>query len=155
LETQPAKLKLEFGKPQHGWLAVELRLGSFCLEFAASDGLNDPLADLVSCLLLVEQGADAAVSWWLEPAEISFRFSLQPAAIRFEILESDDLHTVSPLPTRQLLCLEASREAIVLPFWRALQKLNPANFNEENWYPLPLEKLAKLTNLLKARRQLG
>jgi hypothetical protein len=51
--------------------------------------------------------------------------------------------------------MEASHEAVILPFWRALQKLNLADFNEENWYPLPLEKLEKLTNLIKARKQLG
>lgn len=155
METQLAKLEIEFGKPRHDWLSVELRLGSFYLEFDASGVLDDPLADLVSCLLLVEQGVDAAVSWWLEPAEISFQFSIQPHSIRCDILELDDLHAVSPLPKRQLLCIEASREAIILPFWRALQKLNPADFNEESWYPLPLEKLEKLTNLIKARKQIG
>jgi hypothetical protein len=155
LETQLVKLKVEFGKPRHDWLFVELRLGNFHLEFDASGVLDDPLANLVSCLLLVEEGIDASVSWWLEPAEISFRFSIQPQGIQFEVLESDDLHAVGPLPKRQLLYMEASHEAIILPFWRALQKLNPADFNEESWYPLPLEKMEKLTNLIKTRKQLG
>jgi len=130
-------------------------LGNFHLEFDASGVLDDSLADLVSCLLLIEQGVDASVSWWLEPAEISFQFSIKPQSIRFEILETDDLHAVSPLPKRQLFLMEASREAVILPFWRALQKLNPADFSEGNWYPLPLEKLEKLTNLIKARKQLS
>ena len=131
---------------------MELRIGDFFLGFDASGVLNDPLADLVSCLLLVEQGVDASVSWWLEPAEISFQFSIQPQSIRFEILESDDLHSVGPLPKRQLLCMEASPEAVMLPFWRALQKLKPADFNEESWHPLPLGKLEKLTDLIKSRK---
>jgi hypothetical protein len=155
LEAQPDKLKVEFGKPRHNWLFVEIRLGNFHLEFDASGVLDDSLADLVSCLVLVEQGVDASVSWWLEPPEIYFQFSIQPPSIRFEILESDDLHAVSPLRKRQLFCMEASHEAIILPFWRALQKLNPADFNEGSWHPLPLEKLEKLTNLIKARKQLG
>jgi hypothetical protein len=95
------------------------------------------------------------VSWWLEPAEISFHFSMQPSSIRFEILESDNVHAVRSLSKRQLFCMEASHEAIILPIWRALQKLNPADFNEGSWHPLPLEKLEKLTNLIKARKQLG
>jgi hypothetical protein len=61
LETQLAKLKVELGKPQHGWLAVELRVGDFCLAFNASRVLDDPLTGLVSCLLLVVQGVDALV----------------------------------------------------------------------------------------------
>ena len=155
METQLAKLSVGFGKPQYDWLSVELRLGNFFLEFDASGVLDDPLAELVSCLLLVEQGVDASVSWWLEPAEISFQFSIQSQNIRFEVLKLDDADAASPLSKRQLFCLEASHEAIVIPFWRALQKLNPADFNEGNWYPLPLEKLEKLTRLLKVRKQPG
>jgi hypothetical protein len=138
-----------------GWLAVELRVGDFCLAFNASRVLDDPLTGLVSCLLLVVQGVDASVSWWLEPAEISFQFSIQPQSIRLTIFESDNLHAVSSLSKQQLLCIEASYEAVILPFWRALQKLNPADFNEGNWYPLPLEKLEKLTNLIRARTQIS
>jgi hypothetical protein len=91
----------------------------------------------------------------LEPAEISFQFSIQPQSIRLTIFESDNLHAVSSLSKQQLLYIEASYEAVILPFWRALQKLNPADFNEGNWYPLPLEKLEKLTNLIRARTQIS
>jgi hypothetical protein len=155
LKPQPTKLTIEFGKPRHAWLFVNLRTDNFCLEFDASGVLHDPLADLISCLLLVMQGVEASVSWWLEPAEISFQFSSQPHGIQFSIFELDDLHATRPLLKRQLLCVEANYEAIILPFWRALQKLDPADFKEGNWYPLPLEKLKKLTQLIKARKQLG
>lgn len=153
MNAPPAKLKIAFGKPLHNWLPVEFVMGDFHLEFQASGVLSDPLADLVSSLLLVTQGVDAAVDWWLEPAAFSFQFSIQPQGIQLEIIAIDDLHSVRPLSRRQLFCVAASYEAIIVPFWRALQKLTPADFNEANWHPLPLEKQKKLTSLLKARRQ--
>ncbi|QKG52700.1 hypothetical protein [Hymenobacter sp. BRD67] len=155
MKTKPLKLQVEFGMPQYKWLPVELTIGDFHLKFQASGVLNDPLADLISCLLLVMQGVDASVSWWLEPAELAFQFNIQPQGIQLKISELDDWHSISPQFKQQLFCLEASQQIVLLPFWRALQKLNPADFNRKNWFPLPIKKLEKLTNLIKARKQLG
>jgi hypothetical protein len=155
LETQATKLKIEFGKPQYDWLPVRLAINDFQLEFSASGVLYDPLADLVACLLLVAKGVDASVDWWLEPAEVSFRFAIQPAGIQIKVLESDDIHSAHPLPERQLVCMEDSYEAMLLPFWRALRKLKPTDFGGEAWYPLPLEKIEELTRLIKAPKELG
>lgn len=152
MEIQATKLKIEFGQPQYDWLPVRLVINDFQLDFTASGVLCDPLADLVACLLLVAQGIDASVDWWLEPAEVSFRFAIQPAGIQFKVLELDDIHSTYLLTKRQLVCVETSYEALLLPFWRALRKLNPTDFGGKAWYPLPLEKIAELTRLIKARK---
>jgi hypothetical protein len=148
LGTQATKLKIEFGKPQYDWLPVRLAINDFQLDFNASGAL----ADLVACLLFVTQGIDASVDWWLEPTEVSLRFAIQPAGIQLKVLESDDIHSAHLLTKRQLVCVETSYEAILLPFWRALRKLNPTCFGGKAWYPLPLEKIEELTRLIKARK---
>ena len=95
------------------------------------------------------------MSWWLEPAEVQFQFALTPRGIELLISESDNWHFVDSSSRRQVFSTEASYEAVVLPFWRALRKLNSADFNEKNWYPLPVEKLEKLTQLINARKRLN
>jgi hypothetical protein len=131
---------------------VRLALNDFQLEFSTSGVLHDPLADLVACLLLVTQGIDASVEWWLEPNAVSFQFAIQQSGIQIKVLESDHVHPASSLPERQLVCAEASYEALILPFWRALRKLNSTDFGGKAWHPLPLEKIDELTRLLKARK---
>jgi hypothetical protein len=150
LGAQFDKLKIEFGKPHYNWLPVSLTAGDFILKFKASGVLDDPIAELVRCLLFVTQGIEASMTWWLEPQEYGFQFSVMP--------RGDIQLCISERPesgfSKQMFSLNTSFEAVVLPFWRALRKLNPNDFTDVNWFPLPLEKLAKLTELIKARKLL-
>ncbi|MGI4865469.1 MAG: hypothetical protein ACRYFZ_16225 [Janthinobacterium lividum] len=148
MEAQLNKLKIGFGKPHHDWLPVSIKMGSFVLEFKASGVLDDPIVELVRCLLFATQEIEASMSWWLEPEEYSFQFSIMPrGAMQLVISESSKSRSY-----KQLFHLDASFEEVVLPFWRALRKLNPSDFTGADWYPLPLEKLEKLTQLLKVRK---
>jgi len=152
LEILDNKLKVKFGKPEYNWLPVVFEMNDFHLKIHASGVINNPLNDLVTCLLLVMQGVDASVSLWLEPFEISFEFSIQPQGIQLVITELDDWHTMNPQFKQQLFCIEGSYEIIIIPFWRALQKLNPTDFNKKHWCPLPIKKIMQLTSLIKARK---
>lgn len=138
---------VKFGQPEHGWLPVMITSGEFILDFDASATLGDTVADLVQTLLLITQQVDASVNWFLEPLEYRFEFRVELAEeVRLTIYELVESSKPELVFSRQ-----ASYDDIVLPFWRALQKLNLTDFDGVRWHALPFEKLQKLKTLVKAR----
>ena len=70
-------IKLRFGSPEHGWLSVELSGPGGEVTLEASDVPGDSLAMLADAACDVMNGYPArVVTWFLEPAEHTWRFHL-------------------------------------------------------------------------------
>ncbi|MEO9898557.1 MAG: hypothetical protein ABJD13_08320 [Paracoccaceae bacterium] len=143
-------LKCKFGKPQHGWLPVELLLDDEVLELNVSDVPVNPINCLILGLDRTINGLHDEIFFHLEPdgyylcfqclAEHSFDFRLE----RFE--------TDTVQQEKRTLIYESTgnKHEIILPFWRAIKDFSSHSYAEPAWPAVDNGALSKLTKSVKA-----
>lgn len=150
----PPRLKVSFETPANGWLGVDLRAGDQHLVDRVSH-IYPGLRDLCSALCdVLNRVPSRRVVFLLEPAELELQ--VEPDAP--DSAESWRLVArVSPDYRRDrrpppVLEYRASVRGIVLPFWRALRRLEtsvpPEGFRERFRQPFPTLEMASLTQLI-------
>lgn len=140
-------LMFRLDEPRHGWLPVRLQMGSKEFEFAGSDVLNNPLEELVDALHAAASGREASVWWFLEPGGYWFDFGPSGDRIELRIYFGE---SISGADRRLEALLEGARADILLPFWRAVQRLTASPLNQPHWPPLSRTRLDQVRGLLRA-----
>ena len=145
---------ITFEPPAHGWLPVQLRIGTKRFDFAASDVLNDPIAELSNaCVQLLSGSSCLTTNWWLEPDWHTLKFDTTA--------NSSELHvTLGYLADENALNPESEHRVTVrtVCFCRsvasALETLLEQTGHEEyisdsGWRrPFPRDKVRTLNSLL-------
>jgi len=93
-------VELELGLPLHGWLPMELRLGSFEFRDRASNVLNDPLLDLLELRTFARRkmkGRHRTILW-LEPEGYALDAEMHGGALGLQVSFSE-----SAVPPRSLI----------------------------------------------------
>jgi hypothetical protein len=141
------KVKLRFGEPEHKWLPVHISIDDFLLEFEASSIMQNPVEQLIEALVLVTQGVDAEVVWYLEPQEYIFKFNSEKEEIWLLIVEK-----TKGVIEREVYRVVGDFQSIVLPCWRAI-KASFANRQmlDKHWPTLSPAQLQKLEAIIKAK----
>lgn len=107
-------IDLRFGSPAHGWLEVTLTGAHGTSSFEASDVPGDSLRILAGAACDLLDGRDGEVTWFLEPAEQTWRFVIDGEEVR--VLVSEDGR-----PARKLA--QGTVVEVGLAVWRALRRL--------------------------------
>lgn len=150
--AKAGKLTIQFGPPEHGWMRVEVQAGE---QSWLEDGVSDVPADSLlmlaeACLKLIEGTPQVQVTWFLEPAEVHWRWTKAHDRIEFAIVESSKEH----------LRMTGSVEDLCFPAWRALRALEsnpcwalPTDPATLVWsHPFPHKETQQLGEKLKALR---
>lgn len=132
------------GTPEHGWLPVDFHYNDFHLDFAASDGLNDPIEELYNTVTKLQDNEVIRTTWWLEPGAYFFDFERKGQIITLKIIETDDLHNESSLNT-QLINITGDDIEILEPFRFVLKQFSSQTYEENQWlYNLDKNKIISL-----------
>ncbi|HEY1013877.1 MAG TPA: hypothetical protein VGE07_14295 [Herpetosiphonaceae bacterium] len=153
-------LRVRFGEPARGWLAVSLSGDGRELEFVASAVPADSLSDLADALLVAASGAPAAVAWHEEPGAIIFGFRMDKGKLAFaawrEPSFSGGRESAGGAEQTPLFAAQAPPAAILRPFWKALRDLQAASAQEEHqasWgHRFPERAVARLGDWLAGGR---
>jgi hypothetical protein len=124
-----ADLRVNIKLPQHGWLPVLITYGTFVIEFAASDVPNNQIEDLLTAIWAAGQGTKALVEWHLEPAYYYFEFIPRQQDMCLRI----SYQGVTEACSSEICVIHGKKQHILLPFWRALRKLETAEVAETDW----------------------
>lgn len=109
-------LTLQFGTPDHGWLAIELSSSEYDIELEVSDVPCNSLYELVKVLLDLFAGSiEGVVAWSLEPAWVEWTFK----SVNNEI----DLVVASAEENEPLLQHQCEGSKMIKTFCRSLEKL--------------------------------
>jgi hypothetical protein len=127
-------LQVRFGGPSNGWLRLTVRAGESEVELTISYTPNDFLRELL--LALLGDGLDAVAN--SEPELYVCSFRLEADRVTFRIAEQRTGNVV--------FTFSGTREEVVVPFWRALRRLE-TEFVPDHWRrPFPSGELAALTS---------
>jgi hypothetical protein len=140
-----AKLNVAFESPLDGWLRLLISSQRRSLEIIVSDVTNDFLAELVSalCGVAVAQGQWSAIANE-EPINVEVAFTRTGREVELKIArETGD---------GQSLVFEGDVASVVVPFWRALRRLqhDPAFAQWKRPFPsVPMNRLSELVGEIK------
>jgi hypothetical protein len=137
------KIKVNFGKPLHGWLPVSLAAGQFELEFRASDVPENPLYLLVDALLKALVDLESEVWWHLEPD--GFYFNFEPHGNEECTLKISYTNGVPPEMVKKVFEIRGDFKKILLPFWRAVREFDSHDYSKHHWPKTHVDDLNKLT----------
>jgi len=129
-------LRVRFEGPSNGWLGVTVTSGEREWRNAVSYTPNDFLRELITALLSCADYEDATFTAHAntEPEVFLFTFRRRETVIEFTIRENEAVFAVT-----------GTFDAIVMPFWRALRRLQ-TSFAEDQWrQPFPEREMAALT----------
>jgi len=152
-----AKTHIAFGRPQHGWLPLTLRIDQQQFAIVASAVPNDSITDLAGAIaLLLKGGPEVTVFWNEEPVEYRFCFLVDEEDASFALISvrgrSDTMRT-----DIELLRARGSKVEVCLPFWRALRRLEssmaPDEYKAAWGYRFPSTKVREITSLVKQARE--
>lgn len=116
--------------PRHGWLPVRFTTGSVDLQFAASNVLNDPLAELYNSIKRLLNNKTGEVTWWLEPYTYFFYFErIGPNDFRLTISEASDMDD----EREQLAVLNGSYKQLIAPMRKALLEFCDFEYEKTHW----------------------
>ena len=146
-------LEVSFSEPENGWIALRLAApgreyeDSFSHIYPALDQLCGALCDVATSV------APRCVTFLLEPKELELTFSLNEddrATMDADVFR--DHRRCPGVPSSRVFTFAGTRNRIVLPFWRALRRLQtslpPPEF-EQAWHePFPVIVMTSLTNLV-------
>jgi hypothetical protein len=145
------RLRVAFDEPSAGWLQLELRAGERTFRETFSH-IYSSLGDLCEalCDVLIGKRPPRRVLFLLEPAECEM--CLEPHDDRCQIsvvMFADHRRNVD---SEQVFEFEGMTADIVLPFWRALRRLETALSESEfaaRWgESFPKDQMSILTDLL-------
>ena len=131
-----------------GWMHLHLHAGEHQWDWWVSAVPYDSLGELVTSLvtLLRTPQVTTTTRWHLEPAELEFRFARQQDAAQLTLYHYADARRDHDLPV-PLTEIQASYRAVVLPFWRALRRLEATPQLLVQWpHPFPTTQLQHVTN---------
>ena len=105
---------LTFGTPDEGWLAVTFTGADFVHALDVSDVPGDSLRELAVAALRIVNGDGAEVTWFLEPAEVTWRFVVtEGVAVLSAWTQSDDV----------LELVRGAPEQLARIVWEAMARL--------------------------------
>jgi hypothetical protein len=140
-----AKLKIEFGQPEHGWLPVNLRHGDFELQFMASDVPINPIDLLTSAIREITKGITTEVWWHLEPEGYYFDFEKDGDEYKLKIS-----FTRGSKADKELIYeTQGKYEDIVMPFYRSVKNFFTREMDEPHWPRTDEGEIEKLENIVK------
>lgn len=132
---------LRFGTPAHGWLEATLVGPEGESTVDASDVPGDSLRMLADAVCAVLDGHDDEVIWFLEPAEVTWRFTVEGGQVRVSVTEDRRVaRTIG----------RGTAAEIGLSVWRGLRRLEAdpawrAADPSEVWsHPFPRGEVAAL-----------
>jgi hypothetical protein len=129
MNNPTSNLQVIFALPQHGWLPVQIIYGTIVVEFEASDVPNNPVADLLAAIWAVGQGNSALVEWHLEPTNYYFEFTPHQKDIELRILHRG----ITEASSSEEYVIRGNKQKVLMPFWRALRKLEVSETSETDW----------------------
>lgn len=142
------KVQLTLGNPKNGWLQIELKSSDFKLEFIASNVPENPTEKLCESLILALNGVESEICWNLEPECYFFEIKPNEKVIDFIISKDGGI-----TENRNLIYkLTGDFESLILPMYRSLKKFDTFKFDKGDWQKVDQEKLEKLTELVKNRK---
>ena len=138
-------LKLNFQKPEHGWVPVKLEYKEKVIEFDGSDVPNNPIQGLIDALLKIIRGDSSEVWWNLEPDGYFFTFERNNENIIFRVFFAENSEEYN---RREVLCVEGEINKIVLPMWRGLKKFLSYSAVEPHWPEVSSTEVINLNGLI-------
>jgi hypothetical protein len=118
------RLHVILSSPHDGW--IEVTVGTEKTEFAEAVSYtpNDFITGLVKAVCLLMEGQDGLAVASCEPTTYDFRFSKETDTekCQFDIVGFPDWHRHEH-SGEVVFSFRASKEEVVLPFWRALRNL--------------------------------
>ena len=147
--------QVTFTQPESGWIGLRLSGPDPVFEDSFSH-IYPTLEQLCGGLCDVAAGASARrVTFLLEPAELELGISLIDGGdARLTVDLYSDRRRYPGAQTSRVFEFSGPRSAIVLPFWRALHKLEAslsASDFERAWRkPFPQMAMASLTRIINA-----
>ena len=142
----PDDFHVRFGDMLAAGLPITLDAADKHLSFVASPLPYDSLADLITALItvLAADSVQIAIRWNTEPVEYEFQFSLKHGTILLRIEQFPDT-TRQHITGQFAFTAHGSREAIVLPFWRALRNIESKDHAIwQQYHPFPTKDLRNL-----------
>jgi hypothetical protein len=140
-----SRLKVQFGDPQHGWMALTMQSDVGAATLNMSYVGFDTLDEMIEALhALITGDHYRSVRIMEEPTVCELQFRREDGTIRLH------LHRLLPHNHFQPLFDDSGTFAeICLPFWRALRNLQTRFSTEEfgvRWHrPFPLSGMEKLS----------
>ena len=135
-------IKLNFKKPENGWLPVEFHSDQVELSFISSNIPENPIDQLCENLILALKGVESKTFWNLEPDQLVFE--LAPLGENFNLIITEQGENV---------CSQRGNfERVLLPLYWSLKKFSTYEFNEEDWESLDPGKLKDLDRLIAVRK---
>jgi hypothetical protein len=149
-------LDVAFNEPSAGWLAVEIRTADQCV-YENFSHIYPTLPNLCSALCDALGGRPSRrVTFLLETAELELTIVPEGPTVYVLSLRRfrDRFRTLTPAP---ILEFHGAATAIVLPFWRALRRLQtclPASqFSERFREPFPELEMESLIQLVTIQKE--
>ena len=143
-------IKINFGKPEYGWLPVTLVTKDYNLDMDVSDVPVDPVQLLIDALSKALSGVDGEVWWHLEPNGYYFTFGLKENDYCLTI---DSAHVSFEKEIRYSeFTMSGSLEDIILPFWRALREFESHGYSDPAWPDFPKSEMIRLTELIEEKK---
>lgn len=126
--------RVSFSKPEHGSMIVEVGCKEKNLFFVASYLPYCSIFDLVEGLIMFIKTSDTRIiKWNTEPVEYEFIFAKFENKTTFEVKRFPDSRRNEFEIDEVLFRKNGSDKSIVIPFWRALRRLETYSDFENNW----------------------
>jgi hypothetical protein len=151
------KLRVAFDQPADGWLQLEIHATESAFRDTFSH-IYSSLPDLCEalCDVLVGDIQPRRVVFLLEPAEVELRFAPHDGRCRVSLKLFAGRRR--DIDGRAVFEFDGATADIVLPFWRALRRLQtilPEDEFEKVWRePFPRHEMQVLTDLLDKHRMI-
>lgn len=134
MEMIQGKIKLKFGKPNHGWLLTNLKCKDYELELDISNVPNDPVDDLRSAIMTLSLPNYQA---W-EPQEIILH--LEPACYYLLIERKNDEFNVLISKSKDydskrypLQVIRGNYDEVLMPIYRGLMEFYSFGYEPPHW----------------------
>jgi len=144
-----SRLKVEFDRPENGWLKFELRSEKVVLADSFSH-IYPTLPSLCNALCALAEGAESRpVVFFLEPEEFELSFTSGDKQNRIvNVLRFPDRRRGSERG-EVVFAHSGTSQEVVLSFWRALRQLQTCLTEDDfttSWgEPFPAHEMAALT----------
>ena len=141
----PDRFRVRFELPAVGSLPVALTANGDSVSFIASHTPYDSLSNLVAALITIvlTDTVDISIRWNTEPVEYEFRFETDANDIILSVIRWPDSTRLRE-SSQSAFTARGSRMDIVLPFWRALRRLESQATTRWEWqHPFPDRDMQK------------
>jgi len=151
--TVERKLKVSFDEPEHGWIAITMRVDDEQFMLVPSHVPYDSIAELAAALNKILEGYSEAVVRWNEgPAEYEFVFRVSDVALNFDVYEVTSVQ--GGIRRNSVFNFIGPRDQLLISFWRALRELqgryDPAEYERRWKEPFPTREMEVLTQRMSA-----